>query len=362
MRLTRKNISHYLINKGFIDPLDIISGNYIVTQSQSRNAIFKVQQESSGLFVKQLINQDVQNSYLMQKDATSHYLIHQSKLYYNTATHIPKYYGYDPNHQILVTEFFSNTKNIHEIVYQEKKMSLSHAKAMATILSTFHFDIQEEIPKNTSLQFFNQLLPWILNIGNITSQDNTGKKNVVIEKIYEHKKLVKKIEKVAEKWQRTSLIHGDIKWMNFIVLNENDEEKVKLIDWEIADIGDPLWDVAGVFQSYLSAWVLSYKNETSHAHVQLQENAFLSIETIKPVLKYFWDSYILAAKTPQDKVREQLVKTLEYAAVRMIQTAFENNFSTPDLQPNSIRILQFCDHLLERPEQILETWGIIKKK
>lgn len=362
MRLTRKNISHYLMNKGFIDPSDIISGNYIVTQSQSRNAIFRVQQATSGLFVKQLINQDIQNSYLMQKDATSHYLIHQSKLYHKTATHIPKYYGYDPNHQILVTEYFSNTKNIHEIVYQEKKISMSHAKAMADILATFHFDIQEELPKNTSLQFFNQLLPWILNIGNITSQDKTGTKNVVIKKIYEHKKLVKKIERVAEKWERTSLIHGDIKWMNFIVCQEDNEEVVKLIDWEIADIGDPLWDVAGVFQSYLSAWVLSFNNTISVKHEQIDEASFLSIETIKPVLKHFWESYVSAVKIPNELLQKQLIKTLEYAAIRMIQTAFENNFSTPQLQPNSIRILQFCDHLLERPEQILAQWDIMTTK
>lgn len=359
MRLTKKNITHYLLDKGFLDGSSFISGDYVLTQSMSRNCIFRIQQEkTNGLFVKQLLNQDVTNSYLMQKDATSHYLIHQSDLYKETSSHIPQYYGYDPQHNVLVTEYFSNTKNIHEVTYQEKKLSKDYAEKMASILSSFHFDITQKIKENTSLQFFNKQLPWILNMGNLQNSDPSGINNTVILEIHKHPNLVKKIEAVASQWVTNSLIHGDIKWMNFIVL-PNDKE-IKLVDWEIADLGDPMWDVAGVFQSYFSSWVLSFNNQNTQQHEKMSGTEFLTLEAILSVVKIFWDTYTKKQKFSSTEKNEKLLKTLSYMSIRMVQTAFENNMSQTQLLPNSVRIIQFCDNILDDTKAIAKQWNLIE--
>lgn len=358
MRLTKKNITHYLLDKGFLDASSFISGDYMLTQTQSRNCIFRIQQQKAeGLFVKQLVSQDATNSYLMQKDATSHYLIHQSNLYKETATHVPEYYGYDPNHNILVTEYFANTKNVHELTYEEKTLSKKYATKMAEILASYHFDITNEIKENASLQFFNKQIPWILNMGSLYNSDPNNINNSVIKEIYKHQNLVEKIEKLASKWETTSLIHGDIKWMNFIVMP--DKEDLKLVDWEIADLGDPLWDVAGAMQSYFSAWALSFNNLNVQQHQQVDGTTFLSIETIIPAVTTFWNTYATKQQFTVKEKKEKLCKTLSYMAVRMIQTAFENNMTQTTIYPNSVRILQFCDHVLQDPEAIAKQWQLI---
>jgi thiamine kinase-like enzyme len=358
MRLTKKNITHYLLDKGFLEPTSFLSGDYMLTQSQSRNAIFKIQQQQEkGLFVKQLITQDSTNSYLMQKDATSHYLIHQSDLYKETATHIPDYYGYDPYHNILVTEYFANTKNVHEVTYRDKKLSEGHAVKMAHILASYHFDITDEIKNNSSLQFFSRQIPWILNTGQLLNSNPQGIKNTVIAEIHKHPDLIKRMEKVAAQWEVTSLIHGDIKWMNFIVMPNN--EDIKLIDWEIADLGDPLWDVAGIFQSYFSSWVMSFNNHNIQQHQQMQGSEFLSIETIIPVVKLLWETYTSLQKFTSEEAKEKLLKTLSYMAARMLQTAFENNMAQQQISANSVRILQFCNHILSDVEGIAKQWNLI---
>jgi len=358
MRLTKKNITHYLLDKGFLEPTSFMSGEYMLTQTQSRNAIFKIQQQpDKGLFVKQLIAQDTTNSYLMQKDATSHYLIHKSDLYKETATHIPEYYGYDPYHNILVTEYFANTKNVHETVYRDKKLSEAHAVKMAHILASYHFDITEEIKNNNSLQFFSKQIPWILNTNQLLNTNPQGTKNAVIIEIQKHPDLVKRLDKVASQWEITSLIHGDIKWMNFIVMPNN--EDIKLIDWEIADLGDPLWDVAGIFQSYFSAWVLSFNNQNIQQHQQMQGTEFLSIESITPIVKQLWDTYAAVQKFTVEEKKEKLLKTLSYMAARMLQTAFENNMAQQQMYANSVRILQFCNHILGDVERIATQWNLI---
>ncbi|WP_164490205.1 aminoglycoside phosphotransferase family protein [Runella sp. SP2] len=43
-----------------------------------------------------------------------------------------------------------------------------------------------------------------------------------------------------KKWTPTSLIHFDLNLQNILVVNKD----IKIIDWELAMIGDPVWDVA----------------------------------------------------------------------------------------------------------------------
>ena len=136
-------------------------------------------------------------------------------------------------------------------------------------------------------------------------------------------------------------------------------EDVKLIDWEIADLGDPLWDVAGVFQSYFCAWVLSFNNQSIQQHQQMPGMEFLTMEAITPVVKLLWETYASTQKYSNSEAREKLLKTLSYTAARMLQTAFENNMAQPQISANSTRILQFCHHLLSDVEGIAKQWNLI---
>lgn len=358
MRLTKKNITPYLLDKGFLNPEWFISGDYLLTQAMSRNSIFKIQHNNTtGLFVKQLVAQDATNCYLMQKDATSHYLIHQSDLYKNTAQYIPEYFGYDPNHHILVTEYFTNTKNIHEQIFLEKEFSAHYAQKMAEVMASYHFDIRPYIDKEPSLQFFNGILPWILNMSNLKDSNPEGLDHCVVKEIHKHPELVRKIDQLATKWEKSSLIHGDIKWMNFIVMP--DTKDLKLIDWEIADLGDPLWDVAGAFQSYVSSWIMSFNGQNQN-HIKVEGTDFITIESATKSIKVLWETYADLKQFNASEKKEYLIKTLSYMGVRMIQTAFESNFSKDILSANTARTLQFCDHILTNTEALAKEWNLIE--
>lgn len=45
-------------------------------------------------------------------------------------------------------------------------------------------------------------------------------------------------------YQHKCLIHGDIRWSNWIVQSFGAKASIKLIDWELSGSGDPAWDVA----------------------------------------------------------------------------------------------------------------------
>jgi Phosphotransferase enzyme family len=57
----------------------------------------------------------------------------------------------------------------------------------------------------------------------------------------------------ARRWKCSSVIHGDIKFDNVLVSGT----RLSLIDWELACIGDPAWDVAGVVDGLLLPELIS---------------------------------------------------------------------------------------------------------
>ena len=50
----------------------------------------------------------------------------------------------------------------------------------------------------------------------------------------------------AAAWRAECLIHGDLRWANVLVAADAVVPSVLLVDWELACLGDPAWDIASV--------------------------------------------------------------------------------------------------------------------
>jgi len=183
----------------------------------------------------------------MQKEATALYLFHNSDLYPKTKAHVPIYHGYDVQSHILVMGYFSNSLNLYDKHLRDQAVTTEHMQKIAEILSSFHRNISNEIPNNTSLQFFNQELPGILTLPEFASHAGMG---IVLNTIRENQALHNALDRLRLQWKGNSLIHADIKLVNFLVLQEQNQATVKLTDWATANIGAPLWDVARLSQRY----------------------------------------------------------------------------------------------------------------
>ena len=157
-------------------------------------------------------------------------------------------------------------------------------------------------------------------------------------------------------WQQTCLIHGDIKWDNFLTTEEGDT--LKLIDWELADIGDPSWDVAGVLAAYLQTWIFAQ----SGVPVVAQGPAQLSsgrLEDIWPALNSFWHQYAAGMHWTAEQAREQLVRAAYYSSGRLLLTAIEMHIGAPQMFPVLQGVLQQALQILKNPYGcVKEIFGI----
>lgn len=359
MRLTLEHLHLYLLDKGFITPASLVSGDYLATQAQTRNAIFRVRRRhDKSLFVKQLTAFEPNSTYVLQKDATCLWLIKNHPAFERLSSYVPAYIGFDPEKQVLITEYLAEASNLEEYARQHQGVFPEDLRTeLAAMLAAYHFPLSAELLEHRSVQFFSQQTPWVLNMvdNDPSTQHLLQNPSVrpVLEAVLGSPEFRQALAAVRHEWVPTSLIHGDMKWMNLLLHPEDGTEKIKVIDWEFADIGDPLWDVAGIFQDLLSNAVL-YSPALANGASLLAGMSLAALRDVWPLLEHFWLAYLAQTALGPALPAYDLAKALRYTAARLVQSAIERNMNLPTLQPAVIKLLQISYAMLLGPAELAQ--------
>jgi hypothetical protein len=92
--------------------------------------------------------------------------------------------------------------------------------------------------------------PWILDVpaGRMPAiavgNDPAGR---LVEEIAQCAPVAAAITSVGRAWTTRTVIHGDVKFDNVLVAHD----RMLLVDWELAGLGAPVWDLAGVVDGLL---------------------------------------------------------------------------------------------------------------
>jgi thiamine kinase-like enzyme len=364
MRLTLERIHLYLLDKGFIEPASIVSGDYLATQMQTRNIIFRItRRKAKSLFVKQLNSFDSSNTYVLQKDATCLWLIKNHPAFAQLSGYVPDYFGFDPEKQVLVTEYLADSSNLEEYVrLNNGELPLNIREELATILATYHFPLGAEVLNSRPVQFFSRQVPWVLSLADADlgtqpmALSFTSAPNPALGAVLGSHDFKSALNAIKKEWVATSLIHGDLKWMNLLVHREEDREKVKVIDWEIADIGDPLWDVAGILQGFVTNIVFYHPAVASETFSPVPGLGLPHLQAAWPLMDHFWQQYRALTAPDADPAAEAaaLAKTLRYTGARLLQSAIEQNMMMTTLQPTATKLLQASHAILTNGPAIIQ--------
>jgi len=95
-----------------------------------------------------------------------------------------------------------------------------------------------------------------------------------------------------------------------------------LVDWELACVGDPCWDIGSVFNDYLSFWLLSVPVTGQELSEESLALARYPLDKMQPAIGAFWAAYIRRMGLDAGTADEWLVRSVQFAAARLLQTAF----------------------------------------
>ena len=130
---------------------------------------------------------------------------------------------------------------------------------------------------------------------------------------------------------------------------EGKSPDLRIIDWEIADIGDEAWDVGAIIQAYLTFWVFSLPLGTGMQLADAAASSPYSGEDIKQALAAYWQSYVATRGLNHATSRQTLLRCMSCAAARMIQTAYESIQSSPQISQHALCKLQMSMNILRDP-------------
>jgi hypothetical protein len=341
MILTVENIVPYLIDRNIVSAESVVDGDCTVVEITRRNRNFKVLRKSeAGYFVKQVKTYDPAAVSSLTREAQSYWLAKYDPGFRGISSLMPRLIFYDAQRQILVMELFPGAEDLAALHLRQRQFPVGVAATLGAALGAYHREVDLSKDGEEARKVFPMSLPWImtLNLPYIQTLKNTDENHQKFFGILEqYPEFLETIGKIRAGWQVNSLIHGDMKWENCIICNE----EMKIIDWELADLGDSAWDVGSIFQNYLSLWA---------SREGLESNGG-SIEAMQPAMAAFWNAYVGRMGLDAADRATLLEKCCRCAAVRLIQSTYEYMHYTKRLDRSGILLLQLSLNMLKDPAE-----------
>ncbi|HET6232252.1 MAG TPA: phosphotransferase [Longimicrobiaceae bacterium] len=355
MILSKHNLVHFLMEHGLVTPAAVVDGGYAVHDLTRRNRNFRVTLgDGTGLFVKQAQDWTPYSAETIRREAACYRLARTEPAYAALGGLLPRDRLWDETAQVLVLELLPGRENLSEYHHRHGRFPLEMATRLGTMLGTYHREAGRGAAAGID-SIFPRQPPWILSV-HFHNPSLFGPVSAGIRQMLgileSHPDFGRALDAIRTGWRHEALVHGDMKWENCIVLPPSTDDglpDLRIVDWELADVGDPCWDVGSLFQAYLCAWILSMPMDGAAAET-LIARAHLPVERMQPAMRTFWQAYVRTRGAGRTEAEELMARSIRYAAARMIQTAWEWTSGHERMSPQMAAVLQVSLNVLARPD------------
>jgi hypothetical protein len=350
VHLTVANLVYYLIDRGMLTAEAVVADDLMMIDASRRNRNFKVVGASAGLFVKQMRELQPDAALTLRREAACYAFARDDPA---LGRLMPRLLAYDERRHVLVTELAPDAESLAEHHQRRGSFPADLGRRLGEALGGYHAGAQPILESQAARDLFARQIPVVLSLGrggHAALGQFAPIGQALSATILQHPEFQRLLDALGEEWRRDSLIHGDMKWDNVLVFPAAAERPdFRIVDWEMADVGDAAWDVGAVFQSFLTAWILSMPLTSGLPPERFVGMAGQPIETLRPVLHAFWRAYGEMRGFTAEESRTQIERCLRFAAARMVWAAVEHRLYASHLDPAMTAMLQVSLNILEAP-------------
>jgi thiamine kinase-like enzyme len=341
---TSNDLVHYLIERGLVERSAIVDGRVMVLPTARRNNNFSVIcRGATSYFVKSLLPGAAQAVETLRQEAALYGLVGSDPSLGVLRDVLPAFYFFDPQRSLLVLEHLDGAKTISELHTQNGVSAAWAAELAGRALGAIHSATAEALPRIDPATFRRQT-PWALSLHQITpSFGQPGMQLQTLLLTYPEYAIA--LDAMRAAWQPVNIIHGDMKFDNCLIVDSGNGATpvLKIVDWELADLGDDLWDAAGILQNYLFWSAVSTQSTAAGWTVSMP------FETLLPSLRGFWNAYAESRGIAESDRSAQLQRCASYAAARLLQSTMEMLVVTPVMSTQVALLLQTSLNILRDP-------------
>jgi len=355
MLLTENNMVHYLLDRGLFDKTSFTNGKFSCTAADSRHKIYVVNKEyeNNRYFIKQALGSTAEKIRSLEREALFYEMVAEDENFRPLQKYLAASLHYDNRNAILILEYFADHKSLYDqLLHQQEFDRALVATELADALFRLATLPAGTFEKSSGIGFITAFKPWILNLPQVKSTaantERSSAEATGLQLISDVPGFINLVEAAAKLWEPSCMVHGDSKLNNFMInagKNKTGNRCLKLMDWELFNAGDPLWDLATVFQSALTAWVIHedpvYKTNPGVNHFDTQ--------IMQAFIRACFTNYAAANQWDKPETGKKLEKCTAFCGLRLVHNCFETTPHAHSLRPYSARLLQLAFNVLSNP-------------
>ena len=253
--LDQSDVVRYLLDRGLLSPHTVVDGTVVVREASSRNCIFVVDSGDTSFALKQGTSPEGVAA-VAHEAAVYQLLRHRGD---RVTNYLPAVSEYDAMGRVLILGKVSGDRDLRAHQVSTGRFSRALATSIGDALGALHRETAESVPAT-----MQRPTPWVLSVHqpNLSLfRDASSTALELIRIVQSAPDLGDRLDALRRGWEPSCLIHHDVKWDNLIACPTSRRPRakfrLKIIDWEAAQFGNPRWDLGSVFSHYLSLWLFS---------------------------------------------------------------------------------------------------------
>jgi hypothetical protein len=350
--LNANELAHALVARGHLTEEAVVRGDFLVREVSRRHSNFIVsRQRGDSLFVKHAADDRGEAAQTLQREARFYWLDGQGHLPQLRGL-LPRFRDYDPTARTLVLDWIAGSETLADVL-RRGELSADAASALGRALAT----LQAAAPTASAVySVFPAKKPWILSLYRADLERlhpiSNGQREL-LRQVGQLPVLSGVLDRVLESWRCQTLVHGDLKLDNCLLeaSSQGGPPAVRLVDWELVDMGDPAWDVATVIQGWLSHGVLSGLLSGSLEPVGQAGRDYWA--SARRAASSFFGAYVAGcSRLDYAQLPVELGYVQAHLVARLVVTAYEALHQAPVFTPSVVQLLTAAQRLSAMPDQL----------
>jgi Phosphotransferase enzyme family len=371
MMLDVDGAATFLLEHGLIDAGWIVDGQLTIDSEARRNRNLRVEgPDGKGYLIKQPDDPGYGGHDTLRTEAAFLRFCRHEPAVADVAQFMPLLIDCFHETARLVFELVPRAAPFHTQLDEkaERGNLVAVARELGKSLATLHRCFQPEgLTTDSRLGALSRQPPWAMGLHMPPAEMLailSAANHETLRILQTEAGLADRLDRLRQGWQPQTVIHGDVKFDNVLVQKCRDGEdgatfRIWIVDWEMVQIGDPAWDLAGALQDFLVPWVRSMPMTQDLSPEDRIAAARLPLANLKDAIRALWDGYRTTADFGPVVADEFLQRSVGFSAARLLQSAFEMAANAAQLTGAGVLLLQIASNILAEPRRAqVQLYGI----